>query len=225
MAGGGTRGILHGVSLSPYVRKVRAVLAIKGIAYDLVNVMPGAMDPEFLAKSPLSKIPVWEEEDGWTLPDSSVICAYLERVEPRPAFYPSEPRAFADALFWEEYADTRLVESVEPVFFQRIVRGRFFRQSPDEAIIRRQTEEILPPVFDQIETLFIEAFGITRDAPVTIATLSIWAPFVNLEHAGFDLDAKTWPGIAAFLDGMNDRRILREIVEAERAAMAALEDG
>ncbi len=218
------RGILHGVSLSPYVRKVRAVLATKGIDYDLVNVMPGAMDPEFLAKSPLSKIPVWEEQDGWTLPDSSAICAYLERIEPRPALFPSEPRAFADALFWEEYADTRLVDSVEPVFFQRIVRGRFFKQPPDETIIRRQTDEILPPVFDQIEALFIEAFGIRGDSPITIATLSIWAPFVNLEHAGFDFDAKSWPGIAAFLEGMNAQSVLREIVEGERAAMAALED-
>ena len=75
----GQRGTLYGVSLSPFVRKVRAVLAIKSIDYELVNVMPGAMDSEFLAKSPLSKIPVWEE-DGWTLPDSSAICAYLERV-------------------------------------------------------------------------------------------------------------------------------------------------
>jgi hypothetical protein len=37
-----SKGRLHGVSLSPFVRKVRAVLAIKGIDYELVNVMPGA---------------------------------------------------------------------------------------------------------------------------------------------------------------------------------------
>ena len=41
-------GTLHGVSLSPFVRKVRAVLALKSIDYELVAVMPGAMDPEFL---------------------------------------------------------------------------------------------------------------------------------------------------------------------------------
>ena len=104
------RGILHGVSLSPFVRKTRVALTIKSIDYELRNVMPGAMDPEFLAKSPLSKVPVWEEEDGWTLPDSSVICSYLERTNPKPALYPSDPREYASALFWEEYADTRLVD-------------------------------------------------------------------------------------------------------------------
>ncbi|HIF94827.1 MAG: glutathione S-transferase family protein [Myxococcales bacterium] len=104
------RAILHGVSLSPFVRKVRAVLHLKSIDYDLVNVMPGGMDSEFLEKSPLSKIPVWQE-GGWTPPDSSAICAYLERVKHAPALYPSDPREFAQALFWEKYADTRLNES------------------------------------------------------------------------------------------------------------------
>ena len=100
-------GRLHGVSLSPSVRKVRAVLAIKGIEYELVPVMPGAMAPEFLLLSPLSKVPVWEEE-GFSVPDSSVIAAYLERVVPTPSVLPEDPRRMARDLFWEEYADTLL---------------------------------------------------------------------------------------------------------------------
>jgi glutathione S-transferase len=215
-----SRGILHGVSLSPFVRKVRAALARKSIAYDLVNVMPGAMDAEFLAKSPLSKIPVWEE-DGWTLPDSSVICAYLERVHPQVAIYPEDPREFAAALFWEEYADTRLVESSTPIFFQRVVRQKFFKQAADEDIVRRQLDEVLPPVFDQLEALFIGDPVVSDPRELTIATISIWTPFVNLDHAGFELDAKAWPGLAAFLDGMNSHPILHALIEEERAAMPA----
>jgi glutathione S-transferase len=211
------RGILHGVNLSPFVRKVRAALAFKSIDYELVNVMPGAMDSDFLAKSPLSKIPVWEE-DGWTLPDSSVICAYLERTKPEPALYPSDPRAFARELFWEEYADTRLVESSTPIFFQRIVRERFFKQDADESIVRRQVDEVLPPVFDQIENLFVAGADASR---ISIANLSIWAPFVNLEHAGCDLDANIWPGIAKFLGTMNAHPLLNALIEEERAALSA----
>ena len=121
------KGTLHGVSLSPFVRKVRVALAHKSIDYELVNVMPGAMDPEFLAKSPLAKVPVWEE-NGWSLPDSTVICAYFERANPEPALYPSDPRELAQALFWEEYADTRLVDASSPIFFQRVVHEKFFKQ-------------------------------------------------------------------------------------------------
>jgi glutathione S-transferase len=202
------------------VRKVRAVLAVKSIDYELVNVMPGAMDAEFLAKSPLSKIPVWEE-DGWTLPDSSVICAYLERIEPAHPIYPSDPREFASALFWEEYADTRLVDSSTPIFFQRIVRQKFFKQPADEDIVRRNLDEVLPPVLDQLEALFIGEANVSSSPEITIATLSVWSPFVNLDHAGFELDAKTWPGLATFLAAMGEHSILRALVEEERAAMPA----
>ena len=211
-------GVLHGASLSPFVRKVRAVLAVKTIDYELVNVMPGAMDPEFLSKSPLSKIPVWEE-NGWTLPDSSVICAYLDRRVPSPAVYPSDLRAFATSLFWEEYADTRLVESGGPIFFQRIVRARIFKEPADEEIVRRHLEEVLPPVFDQLEALFI---GRDRADPaeLTVANLSIWSTFVSLDHTGFELDESSWPGLADFLRTMGAHPVLSQLVEEERAALA-----
>jgi glutathione S-transferase len=47
-----------GIPLSPYVRKVVAVLNAKGIDYELDPIMPGGDDPEFRAVSPLGKIPV-----------------------------------------------------------------------------------------------------------------------------------------------------------------------
>lgn len=219
MPGGIQNGILYGASLSPFVRKVRAALAIKAIDYELVNVMPGAMDASFRAKSPLSKIPVWEE-DGWTLPDSTVICAYLERRVPTPALYPSDARAFATSVFWEEYADTRLVESGAPVFFQKIVRQRVFKEPADENIVRRQLEEVLPTVFDQIEALFIGRDRANAEE-LTIGNLSIWSPFVNLDHTGFEIDASTWPGLAAFVSTLGNHPVLKKLVEEERAALAA----
>jgi glutathione S-transferase len=226
------RGILHGVTLSPFVRKVRCVLALKGIAYELVNVMPGAMDARFRAKSPLSKIPVWEEGD-WTLPDSSAIAAYLERIEPEPALYPSESKAYGDALFWEEYADTRLVDSIAPIFFQRVVNARVFDKASDEEIVRRQLDEVLPPVFDQIEERFLSALPTEQSREgnarglegaarfINIATLAMWSPLVNLSHSGIDVDAAAWPRLARFIEGMNEDACLRSILEEERASLAA----
>jgi glutathione S-transferase len=218
MAGEIGEGKLYGVSLSPFVRKVRAVLSIKSVDYELVNAMPGALDADLQAKSPLSKIPVWEEGD-WSLPDSSVICAYLERKVPSPSIYPSQARAFATTLFWEEYADTRMVESGGPIFFQRVVQAKVFKQDPDEEIVRRHIEEVLPPVFDQLEAIFIER---DRADPteLSVGNLSIWSPFVNLDHAGYKIDAATWPGLAKFLECFGEHAVLQGIVEEERAALA-----
>ncbi len=220
-------GTLHGVIFAPFVRKVRAVLAAKAIAYQQVSVMPGAMDPTFLAKSPLSKIPVWEEP-GFVLPDSSAICAYLERLVTTPSLYPAEPRAFATALFWEEYADTRMVDAAEPIFYERVVRPRVLRQAGDEEIVRRNLEEVVPPVFDQLESLYFapgpfhagvalpEAAG---EAGLDISAIAIWSPIVNLEHVGVSVDAGQWPKLAAFMQAMNAHPVLRPIVMEERAAL------
>jgi glutathione S-transferase len=214
------KGTRYGVSLSPFVRKVRAVLAIKAIDYQLVAVMPGAMDPEFQAKSPLSKIPVWEEGD-YALPDSSVICAYLEKTHPDPAIYPAEARAFGRSLFWEEYADTRLVDSVSPVFFQRVVNSKVYKQPVDEEIVRRHVEEVLPPVQDQLETLFV-ASGIANVSAMTVAEISVWSVFVNFTHAGLELDRDRWPKLHDFISEMNVHPSLAPLIEEERASLLSL---
>lgn len=208
---------LHGVSLSPFVRKVRVVCAIKSIDYELVHVMPGAADRAFRAISPLSKVPVWEE-DGWSLPDSSVICDYLERRVPEPSVHPTDLRALARDLFWEEYADTRLVETGGPIFFQRVVRARVFKEAPDEGAVRRQIEDVLPPVLDQVEKLYVES-GEADPAKLTLGAISIWSTFVNLEHADHAIDATRWPGLAGFMEAMGRHAALAALVDEERAAL------
>lgn len=214
------RGILHGASLSPFVRKVRGALALKGVEYELVHVMPGAMEPAFLAKSPLSKIPVWEEPDGFTLPDSSVICDYLEQVVPDPPLYPADPRERAQALFWEEYADTRLVDTATPIFFQRVVRGRIFGQPVDESLVRRHAEDLLPPVLDQLEALFAPRADALAGR-ITIATLSVWAPLSDLGHADVEVEAARWPALAGLLSRLAGQPALARVLEEDRALLAS----
>jgi glutathione S-transferase len=214
------KGTLYGVILSPFVRKVRAVLAIKSVDYQLVAVMPGAMPPEFQTKSPLSKIPVWEEGE-YALPDSSVICAYLEKTRLEPPIYPTEPKAYGRSLFWEEYADTRLVDSITPVFFQRIVNSKIFKQPVDEEIVRRHVEEVLPPVQDQLETLFVSS-GIASVSALTVAEIAVWSVFVNLAHAGVELDGDRWPKLSDFVSQMNSHPILAPLIEEERASLLSL---
>ena len=70
-----------GIPLSPYVRKVVVDLNIKGIDYEIQPVLPGSDDPDFRAVSPLGKIPVLIDDD-LSIPDSSVICEYLEEAYP-----------------------------------------------------------------------------------------------------------------------------------------------
>ena len=142
---------LYGINGSPFVRKVRVVLAEKGVAYDHDPVMPGNPDPEYRKISPLGRIPAWRDGDH-AFSDSSVICQYLERLHPEPAFYPEDPYDFARSLWFEEYADTALIEIIGPrIFFPRVVGKRFMGKEPDEEAIQKAIDEDLPPRLDYLE--------------------------------------------------------------------------
>jgi glutathione S-transferase len=141
---------VHGVPASPFVRKVRLVLEEKGVAYQINPVVPFPKTPELLEISPLGKIPILED-DGFITPDSTVICAYLERTHPEPRLYPADSREFALALWYEEYVDTRLAEIAGTVFFQRIVRPMFFKEATDVQLVGQALTESLPPILDYLE--------------------------------------------------------------------------
>jgi len=83
---------------SPYARKARVIIAEKSINCEQVVVAPWDDDPQVLAANPLRKVPALLTDDGHTLLDSRVICAYLDGQ--------------GEAMFYPEVADKRvLVES------------------------------------------------------------------------------------------------------------------
>ncbi len=224
--------VLYGVSPSPFVRKVRGALSEKGIEYELEAVMPGNTTERFRAISPLGKIPVYQDGD-FTLPDSSVICAYLERTHPDPALYPTEAREYGRALWYEEYADTKLVEVIGPIFSQRVLQTIIFKQPCDEAIVERQLATLIPPVFDYLEQeleqqLEQELEGEMRDDrwlvgdSFGIADLSIGSMFVSLRHAKESVDHARWPRLGAYVDRVHARPSLAALIAEEEASLASL---
>src|SRR5262249_27125594 len=74
---------------SPYVRKVLAALAWKGIDYEIDPIVPFYGDDRFSKLSPLRRIPVLIDGDV-ALCDSSVILQYLEDRWPEKPIYPSD---------------------------------------------------------------------------------------------------------------------------------------
>lgn len=193
--------VLHGAPASPFVRKVRVALIEKGVPYELVPVVPfppANATPEFRRMSPLGKIPAISDGD-FAISDSSVICAWLERRHPTPPLYPSEPNDFARALWFEEHADSRLLEAIGPVFFQRFVRKLVFRQEPDEEIVRKALGEALPPALDYLEGQ-LDGVEWLVGGRFTIADVATASMLQQLRHAGEPVDAARWPRLAAYAD-------------------------
>lgn len=211
--------IVHGAILSPFVRKVRVALAEKGIEYDLIPVMPMGQTPEYLKMSPLGKIPCYQEGD-FILPDSSCIVAYLERKQPQPALYPSDPKTFGRCLWYEEYADSRLVEAGGGIFFNRVVRQRVLKQAPDEAVVAKSLAA-LPALFDYLEGEIGDREFLVGGR-FTVADIAVSSVLVNLEHAGETVDAARWPQLAAYGQRHHARPSFKAAIEEEKALLAKL---
>jgi len=213
---------IHGVNASPFVRKLRAVFEEKGLPYELNPVMPFAPTDEFLAMSPLGKIPVYEDA-GYVLPDSSCVAQYIERKHPTPALYPADDEDFGRALFLEEYADTKLTEVLTTLFVQRVINKRIMKGESDEAICQEALAERIPPVFDYLESIVGDGGGeAIVGSAFSIADIAIGSPFVNFEHAGETVDAKRWPGLAGYVARVHARPSFSKLIEEERSAFASM---
>ncbi|HTF36319.1 MAG TPA: glutathione S-transferase family protein [Myxococcota bacterium] len=187
---------LYGASPSPFFRKARVVLEEKCIPYETENLVPVPKTPELLALHPMGKIPILR--DGETVvPDSSVICAYLEKKYPFPALYPDDPVHLAKALFLEEYADTRMGETMGAVFFERFVKTHVLRQATNEARVQELLESAVPPVLDYLESQ-IPSDRDTVLARFSIADAALGAHLGNLSFAGIEIDAQRWPHTARY---------------------------
>jgi glutathione S-transferase len=77
--------------LSPYGRKVKMTIAMKGLK-DKVNVVTVdtnvLANPEITAANPLAKIPALVVDGGAPIFDSAVICEYLDSLAPTPVLFP-----------------------------------------------------------------------------------------------------------------------------------------
>lgn len=96
---------LIGSLTSPYVRKIRIVLAEKKIEYDLVLDSPWAEGTQVPALNPLGKVPVLVLDDDSTLYDSRVIAEYLDMVAPNNRLLPASGRERISVKRWEALAD------------------------------------------------------------------------------------------------------------------------
>lgn len=201
--------IVYGASLSPFVRKTLAAAAEKGIEIEHKVGRFGAPDPEFEETSPFRKIPGFRDGD-FCLSDSTAIIQYFEGIKPEPALIPSDPKARARTIWFEEYADTILVNAAGPMFFNRVV-AKLIGQEGDEAAAEK-AEKALGPILDYLESQ-IDGDYLVGDS-LTLADLAVASPFVNLGHLNFDLSP--WPKAKAWSQAILARPSFARYVAAEQ---------
>ena len=219
--------ILYGAPLSPFVRKADAVLREKGVPFELesVNIMP--MPDWFKEISPARRIPVLRDTEigeqgaAGTIPDSSAICAYVERKFPDPALYPCEAYEYGRAVWFEEYCDTELAGVIGMGMFRPIQFKRFQGLDPDVDAAKQAYAEKLPRPLDYLENEINNSGFLVGDV-LSIADISLACQVIQLELIAGPLDAARWPRVAGLVERLSKREsfgpcisICKKIVKQE----------
>ena len=200
--------VLYGSPLSPFLRKAAGVCIAKGVAFEVEGVNIFAPPPWFLEISPMKRIPVLrdrsvaEEGVAGTVPDSSAICAYIEKKHPAPALYPEDPMDYAQALFIEEFADTSLAVAggigiFRPIFFA-ITKG----EEPGLEKARDAWANQLPPIFDILEKRLDGRAWFVGDA-LSIADIAVACVLMQVSLVA-ETPLDRWPGLAAHFAAMGN---------------------
>jgi glutathione S-transferase len=95
---------LIGSLTSPYVRKVRVVMAEKKLDFQLVLEDVWGRD-DILKSNPLGKVPCLVMEGGEAVFDSRVIVEYLDALSPVGKLIPPPGRERIEVRTWEALAD------------------------------------------------------------------------------------------------------------------------
>lgn len=119
---------LIGSLASPYVRKVRVVMAEKKLDYQLILENVWSEESTIQQSNPLGKVPCLVMEDGGAMFDSRVIVEYLETMSPVGKLIPAQGRERAEVKCWEALADG-VLDAAVLVRLERTLRPEV-QQSP-----------------------------------------------------------------------------------------------
>ena len=156
-----------------------------------------------------------------TLRDSSVICAWLERIHPQPALYPAEAGDYARALWFEEYADgTIFREVVHGLFFQKIIRPNILKEETDASVVEAILDDAVPRVFGYLESEI--AGDHLAGGRFGIADIATASNLINFHYLGYRIDGRSYPKLSAYFERQLDRPSIRAALAAEQAVAASM---
>jgi glutathione S-transferase len=191
---------LYQTGRSPYARKVALVLREKGLSYDTVAIDLSNRAADYYALHPTGKVPVFEDDDGTVVFDSTVIVEYLEDRYPGMRGQSVEERLAS--RIGEQLGDELADQAVAAVFAGRA--GNDAGKARAEANVDR----LLARIRDELgKTLRIDSFGL-GEASVVAA----------LGYMTFRLGSgwkDRFPDVAAFSERHHARESVRATIPAE----------
>lgn len=186
-----------GNTVSPYVRKILTILAMKEIPFEIDPIVPFFGNDEFAKISPLRRIPVLIDGD-LILNDSSVIAQYLEETYPVPSILPATAAARGHARWLEEFADGRMGDVfIWKCFGGVVIAPAIFGAPRDLDAFRKVLDTEVVEIMDYLESV-TPANGFLC-GPFGLADISVAVMFRNMVYARWTPDAARWPKVVSWL--------------------------
>ncbi|XYJ10269.1 glutathione S-transferase N-terminal domain-containing protein [Telluria sp. B2] len=201
---------LIGSNTSPYVRKVRVVMAEKKLDYtfELDNVW--AADTRIHQSNPLGKVPCLLMEDGSAIYDSRVISEYLDTLTPVCKLLPPNGRDRADVKVWEALADG-VLDAAVLVRLEKTLRPQE-QQSPQW--IERQLGKVRAGLQVMSDKLGDGAFCMGKN--YTLADVAVGCALGWLTFRFPDIDWRgAHPNLARLHDKLAERASFKDTVPFE----------
>ena len=198
---------LIGSTASPYVRKVRVVLAEKKLdyAFEIENVWTA--ETRILESNPLGKVPCLLMEDGRPMYDSRVIVEYLDTLTPVCKLLPPNGRERADVKVWEALADG-VLDAAVLVRLERTLR-------PVEQQSQAWMERQMLKVKSGLDTMAADL----GDAPwckgnhYTLADVAVGCALGWLSFRFPEIPWRTdYPNLARLYDKLSERQSFKDTV-------------
>lgn len=128
---------LHQFPLCPFSRKVRLLLAEKGVGYELVPEQPWERRDAFVDLNPVAQTPVMVDERGGVLIDSVAMCEYFEETIERSSALNGSAMARAESRRLVALFDQHFYQDVTaPLLHEKMVKRLVTREPPDTRVLR-----------------------------------------------------------------------------------------
>jgi len=198
---------LIGSFTSPYVRKVRVVMADKKLDVSFVQENVWVPETTIQQVNPLGKIPCLVMEDGSTLYDSRVIAEYLDTISPVCKLLPPNGRERTEVKVWEALADG-VLDAAILVFLER-------RERPPEQQSAKWIERQMGKVhagLREMSTRLSES-SYCMGIHYTLADVAVGCALGWLAFRFPDIDWRgDYPNLARLADKLAERPSFRDTV-------------
>jgi glutathione S-transferase len=207
---------VFGLPLSPFVRKVHITAAEKGIEIETIPVDLRNPPPEFLAASPFRKIPALQDGD-FLLADSTAILTYFEALRPDPPLLPTDPRARAKAIWFEEVSDTVMQPAAVKLVFNRFVAPKVLGRPGDEAAALEGERELAPRL-EWLEEQIPQSEFLAGD--YSVGDIAVASLLRTLSFVGSGPNATEFPRTTAWYERVTARPAWQQIAAFEKQLAA-----